>query len=200
MNTRRTIVIATLGFAVLCFGAAPVCARDASDHSTQELVDALVQRFSKVLLASPTRSSPSPDTAVVLLEGKAMPLASQLRNAAKWRVLTQDQLVAEQRAVFIIISQLGMQGPDMLVDYEIPSNASFGTLRILGKDDKLVFKSEESYRSSSGSRATYARLYGGLVCRDGTEMAHRYNFYARSSESGVCARPTFPGTDSPLEW
>ena len=73
-------------------------------------------------------------------------------------------------------------------------------LRIQDQDGKLVFKSEESFRSSSGSRATYARLYGGLACRDGTEMAYRYNFYGRSSESGACARPTFPGKDSALEW
>lgn len=199
MHSPRTALTATLALAVFCFSAAPVQARDASDYSTQELVDALVQRFSRVLLASPTRSSPAPDTAVVLLEGKALPLGARLRSTPKWRVLAQDQLVTEQRAVFIIVTQLGQQGADMMVDYEIPTNASSGTLRIQDQDGKLVFKSEESFRSSSGSRATYARLYGGLACRDGTEMAYRYNFYTRSSEGGACARPTFPATDSLLE-
>lgn len=200
MHHRRTLFTASLALAVFCFIATPVHARDASDYNTQELFDALVQRFSRVLLASPTRSSPAPDTAVVLLEGKAVPLGGRLKNTPKWRVLAQDQLVAEQRAVFIIVTQLGQLGPDMMVDYEIPTNASSGTLRIQDQDGKLVFKSEESFRSSSGSRATYARLYGGLACRDGTEMAYRYNFYTRSSESGACARPTFPSKDSALEW
>lgn len=200
MHNRRTVFTATLALVVFCFSAAPVQARDASEYSTQELVEALVQRFSRVLLASPTRSSPAPDTAVVLLDGKAVPLASRLKNTPKWRVLAQEQLVAEQRAVFIIVTQLGKQGADMMVDYEIPTNASSGTLRIQDQDGKLVFKSEESFRSSSGSRATYARLYGGLACRDGTEMAYRYNFYGRSNESAACARPTFPSTDSALEW
>ena len=200
MHNRRTVLPVILGLAVFCCLASPVQARDASDYKAQELFDALVQRFSRVLLASPTRSSPAPETAVVLLEGKAQPLGVALLDTPRWRVLTQNQLVAEQRAVFIIVTQLGKQGTDMLVDYEIPTNASSGTLRIQDQDGKLVFKSEESWRSSSGSRATYARLYGGLACRDGTEMAYRYNFYARSSESGACARPTFPGKDSALEW
>lgn len=200
MHHRRTPFAASLALAFFCFNAAPAHARDASDYTAQDLFDALVQRFSRVLLASPTRSSPAPDSAVVLLEGKAKPFEAQLQNTATWRVLTQSQLVAEQRAVFIIVTQLGKQGPDMMVDYEIPTNASSGTLRIQDQDGKLVFKSEESFRSSSGSRATYARLYGGLACRDGTEIAYRYNFYTRSSESGACARPTFPSKDSALEW
>ena len=200
MPNHHHILTAALGLAVCWFSAAPVQARDASDYDAQELVGALVQRFSRVLQASPTRSSPAPATAVVLLEGKALHLAPGLQDTTTWRVLTREQLVAEQRAVFIIVTQLGKQGGDMMVDYEIPANASSGTLRIQDQDGKLVFKSEESFRSSSGSRATYARLYGGLACRDGTEMAYRYNFYGRSSESGACARPTFPGKDSALEW
>ena len=200
MHRRRTVVPAFVGWAICCCFALPVQARDASSYKAQELFDALVERFSRVLLASPTRSSPAPDTAVVVLEGKAVPLGAALRNTPRWRVLKQDQLVAEQRAVFIIVTQLGKQGPDMLVDYEIPSNASSGTLRIQEQEGKLVFTTEDSYRSSSGSRATYARLYGGVACRDGTEMAYRYNFYARSRESGACARPAFPGTDSLQDW
>ncbi|GLS93326.1 hypothetical protein GCM10007918_06170 [Piscinibacter gummiphilus] len=182
------------------FHAAPVHARDASSRNAQELFEALVQRFSRVLLASPTRSSPAPETAVVLLEGKALPLGPRLLSTATWRVLTQEQLVAEQRAVFIIVTQLGAQGPDILIDYEIPANASSGTLRVKDQDGKLVFETKDSYRSSSGSRFTYARLYGGIACRDDTEMAFRYNFYALDRESGRCARPTFPDSSSPLEW
>ena len=176
-------------------------ARNASDYSAQELVEALVlQRFEKVLRSGPYRDAPPKGEALVLLEGKALSYASEIQSVPGMRVVTLQQLQAELRSNFIIISQLGKQGADMLVDYEIPTNASSGTLRIQDQDGKLVFKSEESWRSSSGSRATYARLYGGLACRDGTEMAYRYNFYARSSESGACARPTFPGKDSALEW
>ena len=196
----RNILTAFLALAAFGFHAAPLHARDARNRSGQELFEALVQRFSPVLLASPTRSSPAPETAVVLLEGKALPLGPQLLSTATWRVLTQEQLVAEQRAVFIIITQLGRQGPDILIDYEIPTNASSGTVRVQDQDGKLVFKSENSYRSSSTSRATYARLYGGIACRDDTEMAFLYNFNVLSRESGRCARPTFPESSSPLEW
>ena len=85
MPNHHHILTAALGLAVCWFSAAPVQARDASDYEAQELVDALVQRFSRVLQASPTRSSPAPATAVVLLEGKALHLASGLHHTATWR-------------------------------------------------------------------------------------------------------------------
>lgn len=174
-------------------------ARNTSDYSTQELVEALTQRFAKVLRAGPSRNAPGGDSAIVLLEGKALPLRSRLQSVPGMRVLSQEELVAEQRSNFIIVSQLGMLGPDIFIDYETPNNASFGTLRVQEQDGKLVFKAEDTYRSSGGARATYARLYGGLPCRDGSEMAYRFE-YTGSSSSGKCPVPTFPRSDSPMEW
>ncbi|MCS4294328.1 hypothetical protein M2375_002561 [Comamonas sp. BIGb0152] len=176
------------------------CAKDASDYNTQELVEALTQRLSKVLLAGPTRDSPDNTAAIIVLEGKALALAPQLQSTPGMRVLSKEQLVAEQRSNFLIISQLGQQGPDMLVDYETPNNASYGTLRIQEKDGKLVFKAQDTYRSSSGARTTYARLYGGLPCRNGSEMAYRFNYANRFVRSGECPTPRFPTSDSPFEW
>ncbi|MEF9963219.1 MAG: hypothetical protein RR749_01465 [Comamonas sp.] len=176
------------------------CAKDASDYNTQELVEALTQRLSKVLLAGPTRDSPDNTAAIIVLEGKALVLAPQLQSTPGMRVLSKEQLVAEQRSNFLIISQLGQQGPDMLVDYETPNNSSYGTLRIQQKDGKLVFKAQDTYRSSSGARATYARLYGGLPCRNGSEMAYRFNYADRFARSGECPTPRFPTSDSPFEW
>lgn len=185
----------------IAMGCTAAQARDAVEYSTQELVEALaMQRFQKLLLAGPTRSAPPNDTVIVLLEGKGLQLAPRLTSVPGMRVLTQEQLVAEQRANFLIISQLGSQGRDMLVDYYTPRNASYGVLRIQAADGKLVFKAEDSYRSSSGVRATYARLYGGQPCRDGTEMAYAYNYYANSSESGKCRAAVFPSTNSAADW
>ncbi|MFC3216915.1 hypothetical protein, partial [Comamonas sp. JC664] len=48
------------------------------------------------------------------------------------------------------------------------------------------------YRSSSGARATYARLYGGLPCRNGSEMAYRFNYADRYARSGECPFERFP--------
>ncbi len=193
------ITAAPLLLAALLASSA-VNARDASDYSTQELVEALAQRLSKVLLAGPTRDAPPSTTAIVMLEGKGLRLAPRLQSTPTMRVLSQEQLVAEQRANFLIISQLGQQGADMLVDYETPNNASFGTLRIQDKDGKLVFKAEDTYRSSSGARATYARLYGGLPCRNGSEMAYRFNYADRYARSGECPVARFPSSDSAFEW
>lgn len=197
MSVFRCLLASTLVCAASMLPTAQ--ARDASNYSTQELIEALTQRFAKVLRAGPTRDAPGGDAAVVLLEGKALNLSTKLQSVPGMRVLSKEQLVAEQRANFIIVSQLGMQGPDILIDYETPNNASFGTLRVKEQDGKLVFKAEDSYRSSSGARATYARLYGGLPCRDGSEMSYRFD-YNGSSGSGKCPVPTFSRSDSPLEW
>ena len=51
-----------------------------------------------------------------------------------------------------------------------------------------------------GARATYARLYGGLPCRDGSEMAYRFNYAENFSRSGKCPVPVFPSTDSAFDW
>lgn len=182
----------------LAWVCAPALARDASDYSTQELVEALTQRLSKTLRAGPTRDAPGNDAAIVVLEGKALALQPRLRSVPGMRVLTQAQLVQEQRAVFLIISQLGMQGPDILIDFETPSNASFGTLRVQDQAGKLVFKNEDRYRSSSGARATYARLYGGLPCRAGSEMA--YHFGYRPGPAGECPVQHFPSSDAAFDW
>ena len=159
-----------------------------------------MQRFQKLLLAGPTRDGAPNDAAIVLLQDKALPLAPRLKSVPGMRVLTQEQLVAEQRANFLIIAQLGSEGRDMMVEYDTPRNASYGVLRIQAVDGKLVFKTEDSYRSSSGSRATYARLYGGQPCRDGSEMAYRFNYAGSYSRSGKCPVATFPSTDSPFDW
>ena len=161
-SSHITAALLVSGLALISLAAQ---ARDASDYSTQELVEALTQRLSKSLRAGPTRNAPDNEAAIVVLEGKALPLRAKLQSVPGLRILSVQELVAEQRSNFLILSQLGMQGPDILLDYETPNNASFGTLRVQEREGKLVFKAEDTYRSSSGARATYARLYGGLPCR-----------------------------------
>ena len=200
LRSHSGAVLATLAFAGLALLCAPAQARNASDYSAQDIVEALVQRLSKSLRAGPTRHAPDNEAAIVVLTGKALSLRDQLHPLPGLRILSEQQLVAEQRSNFLILSQLGQQGPDMLLDYETPNNASFGTLRVQEQDGKLVFKAEEAYRSSSGARATYARLYGGKPCRDGSEMAYRFNYADSYSRSGKCPVATFPSTDSPFDW
>ncbi len=196
-SSHITAALLVSGLALISLAAQ---ARDASDYSTQELVEALTQRLSKSLRAGPTRHAPDNEAAIVVLEGKALPLRAKLQSVPGLRILSVQELVAEQRSNFLILSQLGMQGPDILLDYETPNNASFGTLRVQEREGKLVFKAEDTYRSSSGARATYARLYGGLPCRDGSEMAYRFNYAENFSRSGKCPVPVFPSTDSAFDW
>lgn len=107
--------------------------------------------------------------------------------------LTQEELVAEQQAVFILIESSGRDAERsaLYVNYDIPSNASFGVLKVYPKDGVLVAESHDSFRSSSGARATYGKLYQGVACRDNTEMAYRWNYYGRNGSSGRCPDTMF---------
>ena len=59
--------------------------------------------------------------------------------------------------------------------------AECNTLRAVLAAPAEAWTIERLARSVAMSRATYARLYGGQPCRDGTEMAYAYNYYASYS-------------------
>jgi hypothetical protein len=102
--------------------------------------------------------------------------------------LTLQELVDRQEAVFILINKAHPDADrtSLYVYYDIPSNASFGILKVHPKKGLLIAETYDSYRSSSGAREIYGRLYEGVTCRDNTEMAYRWSYYVRKGESGRC--------------
>ena len=160
-----------------------------AERSLDEVMGAIAERYRKVLTGSPSRSGPRAELPTFVMTEKALSYLNKDYRSTAFRVINESQLVQEQRAVFMLVSQIGLSGTDLLVDYDIPNTASFGSLRLTLDGDRIKVQQEESFRSSSGSRATYARLYSGVTCRDNTEMAWRMNFYNRDRESGICPEP-----------
>lgn len=179
---------------LLCLSAAsPARALELQNQnfSDDEIFSAVVNRFKKPLQH---RFNPAAagERKPLLVLGPALKFGKKMQSQSFTHV-TQQELVAEQQAVFILVEKAA---PDpernaLYVNYDIPSNASFGVLKVYPKDGVLVAESHDSYRSSSGARATYGKLYKGVACQDNTEMAYRWNYYIRSGSGGRCPEAMF---------
>ncbi|SFU81175.1 hypothetical protein SAMN05216350_105301 [Polaromonas sp. YR568] len=179
--------------AMLLCAASPVWALELQNQnfSDDEIFSAVVARFKKPLLHrfNPAATGePKP----LLVLGPALKFGAKIKSQT-FTHLTQQELVAEQHAVFILVDNArpDLERSALYVNYDIPSNASFGVLKVYPKDGVLVAETHDSYRSSSGARATYGKLYKGVACRDNTEMAWRWNYYTRNGSSGRCPETVF---------
>ncbi|MEO8022554.1 hypothetical protein [Polaromonas sp.] len=179
---------------LLCLGAAsPVCALELQNQnfSDDEIFSAVVNRFKKPLLHR-FNSAATGERPPLLVLGPALKFGAKIKSTS-FTHLTQQELVEQQQAVFLLVTK-AYPDPErnaLYMDYDIPSNASFGVLKVYPKDGGLVTEVLDSYRSSSGARATYGKLYKGVVCQDNTEMAYRWNYYVRNGSSGRCPDTMF---------
>lgn len=179
--------------AMLLCAANPVSALELQNQnfSDDEIFSAVVNRFKKPLLH---RFNPAAEgeRKPLLVLGPALKFGKKIQSQT-FTHLTQQELVAGQQAVFILVEN-ARPDPErtaLYVNYDIPSNASFGVLKVYPKDGVLVAESHDSFRSSSGARATYGKLYKGVACQDNTEMAYRWNYYTRSGSGGRCPEAMF---------
>lgn len=156
------------------------------NFSDDEIFSTVVSKFKKSLshrFNPAAKAEPKP----LLVLGPALKFGRKIKSAS-FSHLTQQELVAQQEAVFILVTNAypDVERNALYVEYDIPSNASFGVLRVYPQDGVLVAEVKDGYRSSSGARATYGKLYEGVACRDNTEMAYRWNYYERNGASGRC--------------
>jgi hypothetical protein len=179
--------------AMLICAASPVGALELQNQnfSDDEIFSAVVNRFKKPLLHRFNPAATEEQKPLLVL-GPALKFGKKIQSPS-FTHLTQQELVAQQQAVFILVDN-ARPDPErsaLYVNYDIPSNASFGVLKVYPKDGALVAESHDSYRSSSGARATYGKLYKGVACRDNTEMAYRWNYYTRNGSGGRCPETMF---------
>ena len=179
--------------ALLLCAASPVWALELQQQTftDEQLLSAVVAKFKKSLTHRfNTAGAVDPKPLVVL--GPKLKFGKKMTSQS-FTHLTQQELVAQQQAVFILINK-AYPDPEhtaLFVEYDIPSNASFGILKVHPKAGVLIAETTDSFRSSSGARATYGKLYEGVACRDDSEMAYRWNYYERNSSSGRCLDTMF---------
>ena len=110
-------------------------------------------------------------------------------------LMPQADVVAAQLASFASLSGLEIEGDHAVMKYEIPASDHTGEMRFTRSAGQWKKRSRNESRSLASARGLYGRLYAGAVCRDGTEMAYRWNYLAsRRAEryAGTC-----PGTEFP---
>lgn len=183
----------TLLVAMLLCAASPVWPLELQQQnfSDNEIFSAVVARFQKSL-SHRFNPAPTGDPKPLLVLGPALKFGKKM-TAPSFTHLTQQELVEQQQAVFILVTK-AYPDPErsaLYVEYDTPANASFGVLKVYPKDGVLVTEVKDSFRSSSGARATYGKLYEGVACRDNTEMAYRWNYYERRGSGGRCLDTMF---------
>lgn len=159
--------------------------------SDDEIFTVVVNKFKKSLLHR-FNSAAAGERKPLLVLGPKLTFSTKIKSQS-FIHLTQQELVAQQQAVFILITKAhpDLERNALYVEYDIPSNASYGVLKVHPENGVLVAEIEDSYRSSSGARATYGKLYDGVACRDNTEMAYRWNYYEDNGLSGRCLDTMF---------
>lgn len=103
----------------------------------------------------------------------------------------------EQLAWFVYLSKLEALAEGLSVSYWKPYNGGFGTVTLKSQDGAWVMADHKSMHSSSGARYFYGELYDGAECRDGSEMARRWNGYIDALDAMKARRPRLALADLP---
>lgn len=169
--------------------ATQIAADDASRAAILTLT--LEQVFDKPVDGGPSTGRPivaAPDvTLPANLTAFGQPLSLKTREAAK----------AEQLAWFVYVSKITL-GPDQAsVVYQTPYNGKYGTATFSKTDGQWTVQDHQRMHSSSGARNFYGELYEGTDCRDGSEMAKRWNTYKDAMEAAMARRARSPESALP---
>jgi hypothetical protein len=190
-SMTRPFIAATAALLLCAASSVGALELQRQNFSDDEIFSAVVNQFQKSLLH---RFNPAAaaERKPLLVLGPAIKFSAKVKSQS-FTHLTQQELVAQQEAVFVLIKSTHRDAERnaLYVQYDIPSNASYGVLKVYPKDGVLVAERTDSYRSSSGARATYGQLYEGVACRDNSEMAYRWNTYEGDGPSGHCPDAMF---------
>ncbi len=110
-------------------------------------------------------------------------------------LMPQAEVVAAQLASFASLSKLVIEGEHAVLSYDIPASDRVGEMRFTRKAGQWSKRSRNETRSLASARALYGKLYENAVCRDGTEMAYRWNYLANrlpATYGGTCPGQEFP--------
>lgn len=89
-------------------------------------------------------------------------------------VRTRAEAREAQLAWFVYLERSETTPDGWLIEYQQPSGARFGSVRVKREGEGWVLGELEKMRSSSGARLFYGELYQDEKCRPGSEMARRW--------------------------
>jgi len=122
------------------------------------------------------------------------------------RLLTPAEAKEQQLAYFVQVTLSSPAPGQVVVQYSHPAPAYFGALTLTQEGGGWTVSQNKSYHSSSGARGFYGKMYEGVKCKDGSEMALRWNSYieyfkavrsGQASSKPADPSPTCPGPEFP---
>ena len=126
----------------------------------------------------------------VVYAGKGLPVGDAGQAfGVPIRVVDREQVRSEQLAYFLLISKVEFEDAKAKVQFQRPSSGHLGNLVLEREGEVWKVADVKQMHSSSLARATYGSLFDGIACRDGTEMAGRWNFYASMSAAILAGKP-----------
>jgi hypothetical protein len=112
-------------------------------------------------------------------------------------VKTRAQAREEQLAWFLYLSSVEETADTIKVSYMKPYNGNMGSVLLNRTDGKWVVAENKKMHSSSGARYFYGELYSDTKCRNGSDMAKRWNFYVDALDAMAAKRARTALADMP---
>ena len=104
-------------------------------------------------------------------------------------IKSRDEARNEQLAWFVYVSGISVSETGLELKYDKPYNGYYGTVKLANSGGAWTLLEHQTAHSSSGARMLYGKLYEGVACRDGVEMALRWNGYIDAVEASKAKRP-----------
>lgn len=165
--------------------AAPDATTDA-DGLSKAISVSLENIFNKPVAGEPSTVRP-----IVSAPGITLP-ADITAFGQPITIKTRDDVRSEQLAWFVYVSKVTLGPEQASVAYQTPYNGKYGTFTLSKTDGNWAIQDHQQMHSSSGARYFYGELYEGVDCRDGSEMAKRWNMYKDAVEAAMARRARMP--------
>ncbi len=114
-------------------------------------------------------------------------------------IKSRDEAKNEQLAWFLYVSKISFSESELELKYDKPYNGKFGTVKLAKTGDAWALLDHQVMHSSSGARMFYGKLYEDVKCKDGAEMALRWNGYIDAIEAFTAKRPRKELKDLPTK-
>ncbi len=172
MSRRHRIVFAT---ACAAFSMAVQAQEATSPPVDAAIVAAALPVALEAVYEKPQGFGTAPFTPVVVwAEGLTVPATLRVFDTPV-TLRSRAQARDEQRAWFVYLGSVTQTPEGLQLRYSKPYNGQGGTVTLKLEDGAWKAVSNSKMHSSSGARAFYGELYDGVKCRDGSEMALRWN-------------------------
>lgn len=150
-------------------------AQEASPPVDAAVLAAALPAALEAVYEKPQGFGSAPFTPVVVwADGLAVPAALRVFDTPV-TLRSRAQARDEQRAWFVYLGSATQTAEGLQLRYSKPYNGQGGTVTLKLEDGSWKAVGNAKMHSSSGARAFYGELYDGVKCRDGGEMALRWN-------------------------